>query len=187
LPMAERLGYVAVGIEPDPMAVKKGIAQGRDVRCGSLEAHDLPPRAFDHITLAHVLEHFHDPIAALDEVRRLLRPGGRVWINQPNLGSLGRAEFGRHWRGLEPPRHMVLMTPARLLEILHDRGFVRSELKKPPYDAAYYFSASVMIRDHGSMEGWTPGYVAKARDADAQAFVNPAVAESMTAVAYEPW
>ena len=61
---------------------------------GSLEANTLPAGSFDHVTLSHVLEHFHDPVGALAEVHRLLRPGGRLWIAHPNSGSIGHAQFG---------------------------------------------------------------------------------------------
>jgi SAM-dependent methyltransferase len=190
LPTAERLGYAAVGIEPDPVAVQRGVAKGRRIRHGTLEANGLPADSFDHITLSHVLEHFHDPVAALDEVCRLLRPGGRVWITQPNLGSLGLVEFGSSWRGLEPPRHMVLMTPNRLIELLQARGFVRVEHKSPPYEAVFYFHQSLAIREgedpnRGRSKNWSRAWRAKARAADAAAFADPAFSESMTVVGYK--
>ena len=42
---------------------------------------------FDAVISCHVLEHFADPLAALAQMRSLLRVGGRVWIEVPNLDS----------------------------------------------------------------------------------------------------
>jgi SAM-dependent methyltransferase len=191
LPMAETLGYAAQGLDPDPVAVKRGRAQGRDVTLGSLEANDFEADSFEQVTMAHVLEHLHDPVAALDEVYRLLCPGGRLWITQPNIGALGLVEFGPNWRGLEPPRHMVLMTAARLTHLLESRGYVCCEHLKPPYEAAFYYSQSVAIQNgedpnRGHSASWSPAWRNKAREADARAFCDPAVCESMTVVAYKP-
>jgi SAM-dependent methyltransferase len=192
LRIAEMLGYAALGLEPDPVAVERGKTMGRKVRLGSLEANDFAVNSFDQVTLSHVLEHFHDTVAALDEVYRLLRPGGRVWITQPNIGALGLAEFGASWRGLETPRHMVLMTPSRLIELLKSRSFVRCEQLKPSYEAMFFFSQSLMISrgenpNPRDGKGWSPVWRDKARAADALAFTNPAVSECMTVVAHKPW
>jgi SAM-dependent methyltransferase len=191
LPMAEKLGYSSIGIDPDPVAVAQGLSDGRDLRVGTLEANDLPSESFDHITLAHVFEHLHDPVAALAEVHRLLVPGGRLWIVQPNLASLGFAEFGPDWRGLEVPRHMVLMTPKRLIGMLTTHGFTRAKLKKPPYEAQYYYRQSLAIRrgedpERGADTGWSKDWRARAREADTLSFADPELCESMTVVAFKP-
>lgn len=42
-------------------------------------------QAFDVVTLWHVLEHVEDPAALLALAGRVLRPGGSLWIEVPNL------------------------------------------------------------------------------------------------------
>lgn len=42
------------------------------------------PGGFDAIVSCHVLEHFREPLVALAQMRLLLRPGGRVWLEVPN-------------------------------------------------------------------------------------------------------
>lgn len=121
--VAQACGWRVQGLEPDPVAA--GIARGRGVRVhtGGLPATGLEPDAYEAVTLNHVLEHVHDPGRAVREVWRLLRPGGILWIATPNLGALGYRRFGVHWRGLEPPRHLVLFHPASLTDLLRRAGF----------------------------------------------------------------
>ena len=50
---------------------------------------DLPfaPRSFDHVFLCFVLEHLPRPVAALQALKRLLRPGGTMTVIEGDHGS----------------------------------------------------------------------------------------------------
>jgi SAM-dependent methyltransferase len=50
--------------------------------------YPLPDGCAEEVVLSHVLEHFLDPIAVLEEVWRILRPGGRVQIRTPHYSGL---------------------------------------------------------------------------------------------------
>lgn len=65
-------------------------------------------QSFDAVTLWAVLEHVHEPVAVLREVRRLLRPGGRAVVLIPNFNSIP----GRFMRHDDVPRHLLMFTPA---------------------------------------------------------------------------
>ena len=53
----------------------------------ALERHDilaeLPEAGFDSVVASEVLEHLEDPAAALAALKRLLAPGGRLFLNVP--------------------------------------------------------------------------------------------------------
>jgi 2-polyprenyl-3-methyl-5-hydroxy-6-metoxy-1,4-benzoquinol methylase len=119
---ASAAGWQAVGIDPDPIAVAAARETGLRVYQGSIE--QTPPEApFDVITANHVVEHVHDPRRMLERVHDLLKPGGLVWIETPNLSSVGHQIFGAAWLGLDPPRHLVLFTRSRLHDLLTALGF----------------------------------------------------------------
>lgn len=44
---------------------------------------------FTEIFLYHVLEHLENPLRTLEEVHRILRPGGRAYIRVPHFSSMG--------------------------------------------------------------------------------------------------
>jgi ubiquinone/menaquinone biosynthesis C-methylase UbiE len=48
----------------------------------------LPPASFDGCRADRVFQHIADPSAALKNIRRALRPGGRLVISEPDWGSL---------------------------------------------------------------------------------------------------
>lgn len=123
LELARSAGWEVAGVDPDPVVVDATRQRGLNVRQGGIEAFADMPGEFDIITLGHVIEHLHDPRATLKEIHRLLRPGGRLWIDTPNIDSQGHERFGRHWRGLEPPRHLVLFGWSTLEGMLADEGF----------------------------------------------------------------
>lgn len=133
-----RLGWQADGIEPDANAAARARAAGLTVHTGDLHTCDLPPAAYDAITLWHVLEHLSDdngvadPVAALRRLRPALKPGGLLIVEVPNFASLGARLTGGYWFHLDLPRHRMHFTPAALIRALHLAGFSTLRLRHIP-------------------------------------------------------
>ncbi|GIV08228.1 MAG: hypothetical protein KatS3mg019_0319 [Fimbriimonadales bacterium] len=127
LEFATRAGWQAIGVEPDPKAVEVARARRLTVHLGGLDALNTEQEVFDGITMNHVIEHVHHPRATLEACYRLLKPGGWLWIETPNLDSQGHARFREHWVGLDIPRHLVVFTHRSLTRLLQEVGFARIE------------------------------------------------------------
>jgi ubiquinone/menaquinone biosynthesis C-methylase UbiE len=54
---------------------------------GDVYALDLPDAAFDVVHAHQVLQHLTDPVAALVEMRRVLRPGGLLAVRDSDYGA----------------------------------------------------------------------------------------------------
>jgi SAM-dependent methyltransferase len=91
---------------------------------GSLPHPELGDGSFDVVTMRHSLEHVHRPLDVVRAAHRLLAPGGKLIVSVPNIDSLPFAWFGRHWRGLELPRHLTHFTPDTLQLMLARAGFI---------------------------------------------------------------
>lgn len=103
----------------------RGIDPRIDLRiCASLAHAKLEAGSFDAVVVWHVLEHLTDPAETLDEIRRLLKPGGRLFLAVPNFSSLQARLFGRHWFHLDPPRHLHQFPARALAEMLERRRLV---------------------------------------------------------------
>ncbi|MSR85701.1 class I SAM-dependent methyltransferase [Candidatus Uhrbacteria bacterium] len=133
LNLAQAAGWKVSGCDTDPVTVASASKNGIDVRLGGIASFSNMPESFDMITLSHVIEHLHDPRDVSREIYRLLKPGGMVWMETPNIRSYGHLNFGRHWRGLEPPRHLVLFNWNALESMLEGCGF-RDVKRLPLYD-----------------------------------------------------
>jgi 2-polyprenyl-3-methyl-5-hydroxy-6-metoxy-1,4-benzoquinol methylase len=119
---AKAAGWEAVGFEPDPVAAQAVRQSGfkvyeRDL--GQLSNDGL----FDVITLSHVIEHVHEPLLFMEQIRGLLKSGGQLWLATPNISSPGHRWYGRSWLGLDPPRHLALFSPNALRELLNRAGY----------------------------------------------------------------
>lgn len=90
-----------------------------------LEDVAFPTDEFDVITIHDVLEHFVDPVGALLEVRRILKPGGKLIVDFPRFWH----EAGlHHWKLTE---HLWMLTEEQLVELLKVTGFVASTWTNP--------------------------------------------------------
>lgn len=123
LKLASEMGWQVEGIDLDLAAVETSRSRGFSVTCGTIDVLDDASERYDIITLSHVIEHVYDPLRLLRSLYRLLKPGGRLWLETPNLDSLGHARYGPAWRGLEPPRHLVLFNPESLASLIQLAGF----------------------------------------------------------------
>jgi hypothetical protein len=91
LQRAIQAGWDVVGVEPDP----KASAVARQSSHADIYASlDDVSGLFDVITMAHVVEHLHDPRAVLADCHSRLRPGGNLWIATPNISGLGHKLYG---------------------------------------------------------------------------------------------
>ena len=58
--------------------------------------------------------------------------GGRVVVVTPNAASVGRRLFRHRWRGLEPPRHLVVFSHPALVDALERLDAQRDALRALP-------------------------------------------------------
>jgi 2-polyprenyl-3-methyl-5-hydroxy-6-metoxy-1,4-benzoquinol methylase len=191
LRVARALGYTAEGVEADDAPARVARQGGFLVHTGAIDDMPLAAGRIDQITLNHVIEHLHDPVTSLRRLLAALRPGGRIWLQTPNIDGLGAAQFGSAWRGLEPPRHLVMFNAPSLRRALQAAGYVDVQRLPPPPDASFYVAQSQALRD--GRDPYAPLQQAEHRAAqrlgeawNRAARREPARAESVTMVAFKP-
>jgi SAM-dependent methyltransferase len=114
------------GLEISEAAATAARRKGYEVQIATVETADLRPDFYDLIVLQQVIEHVHEPRAVVARLRDALRPGGRLVLETPNLGSWDHALFRRgYWEGYHPPRHFNLWTPDGMRRMLNEAGFSR--------------------------------------------------------------
>jgi 2-polyprenyl-3-methyl-5-hydroxy-6-metoxy-1,4-benzoquinol methylase len=124
LKAAETRGWTGEGVEVSPTAAEYArTVLGLRVGSVRLEEAGFPAASFDVVTLLDTVEHLADPRGALALVRRLLKPGGRIILNTPDLASASRRALGTAWAVLSPAEHLSYFTARTLRRMLARAGF----------------------------------------------------------------
>jgi SAM-dependent methyltransferase len=134
-------GHRFVGVDWSADGLRQARARGLTVIRASVEGAALPlaTDAADVVIMSELIEHVIDTDALLDDVRRILRPGGSLLLSTPNLAAwynrgllaVGiqpvfsevslRGVFGRP--GSEVAGHLHMFTRRALVGLLAARGF----------------------------------------------------------------
>jgi SAM-dependent methyltransferase len=77
---------------------------------------------YDGVIVSHVLEHVPNPIEAVSEILRILKPGGHVYIETPSEKSLqtsSNSDYKKHgfFSFWDDPTHIRPWTPAALYRL----------------------------------------------------------------------
>lgn len=122
LALYTRNGFAAEGLELNSNAAARARARGFTVHEKLVEDYE-PVERYDVAVLSNVLEHTLDPRDALRHVKRILKPGGQVWISLPNVDSALAERYGRDWVNWHVPFHIVHFSETRLRRLLTETGF----------------------------------------------------------------
>ncbi|MGD1017785.1 MAG: methyltransferase domain-containing protein [Verrucomicrobiia bacterium] len=136
---ANRRGFDAEGIDLSEhfVALARGkLGLGEKVRQGRLEDLHLADSAYDGVIFWDVLEHVHNPLEILAEIRRILRPGGYLFGQVPNWRGLTnryKTFLNRHGFGHKQFKHFGI--PHHVFNF--DEGSLRLMLEKAGFEVVY--------------------------------------------------
>ncbi|MBK9575633.1 MAG: ArsR family transcriptional regulator [Fibrobacterota bacterium] len=101
-------------------ARREGLDQIATVKA-DFTATGLPSGGFDRVVLSHVLHHAGEPAALLREARRLLAPGGMLWILDLSAHSEEwmRSEQGDFWLGFSMDQLGQMLQDCGFSEVRH--------------------------------------------------------------------
>lgn len=121
---ARRLGWWATGLELSRAAAARAAsaAGAGGIAVGDAQRAPFASASFDAVTLWDVLEHLADPHAAVAEVARLLRPGGRMALSTGDVGSLVARLSRARWHLFTIPEHLFFYSREGLRRLLAAHG-----------------------------------------------------------------
>ena len=115
-------GWEVWGVEPSKSA---SIAKKRKLKIINTRFEEavLPKNYFDLVILNHTLEHFENPVQVLDQVKKILKKGGTVFVDVPNFGGFSAGLLNSLWPYLMPEEHFFQYSQLPLKRIFEKAGF----------------------------------------------------------------
>lgn len=92
----------------------------------TIEEIPFPNNFFDAITCFHVLEHIYDPVTSLTKAFGLLKTGGVLVIEVPNIESYGFQIFNKKWYPIDLPIHLNHFNSAVIQRLFSMAGKTRT-------------------------------------------------------------
>ncbi len=122
-------GNDVVGVDADREALAEAEKLGIETRWADLDdALPFEDEAFDVVVAGELLEHLRDPRRLVDEVRRVLRPGGSFVASVPNAYRLkNRLRFLAGRKPEDDPTHLHMFSAGEVHRLL--AGFEDPQLE----------------------------------------------------------
>jgi 2-polyprenyl-3-methyl-5-hydroxy-6-metoxy-1,4-benzoquinol methylase len=130
-------GWDTTCLEPDPDARQLAVSLFKLNPGTPDQLFNLAPASFDAITMWHVLEHVHDLHAYLDQLKKLLKPGGKIFIAVPNYTSSDARSYKDFWAAYDVPRHLWHFSPASMQTLMQKHQITLKIVKPMWYDSFY--------------------------------------------------
>jgi 2-polyprenyl-3-methyl-5-hydroxy-6-metoxy-1,4-benzoquinol methylase len=130
-------GWTIKGIEPDAGARAKAEKTTSSTIFLPDQLSDLESGGFDAVTMWHVLEHVHDLDWTIQQLKRVIKPSGKLFIAVPNNDAFDANYYGKFWAAYDVPRHLYHFTPATMKVLMDKHGFNIIETKPMWFDSFY--------------------------------------------------
>ncbi len=159
-------GWNCTGIEPDENSRK--FAQDNY----ELKVYDpqkiveLKDHSFDVISMWHVLEHVSDLKNRMEELKRLLKENGYLFVALPNIESWDAQHYKKYWAGLDVPRHLYHFNKKDVALLFGKYGFHIVDIKPMKFDSYYVsllsekYKKNPLYLFHAFFKGWYSNFKA---------------------------
>jgi SAM-dependent methyltransferase len=133
----QRAEWTVTALEPDETARKKSS------ELWSLQAEDpsklyeMEAGQYDAVTLWHVIEHVHTIHQYLEQLKKILKPGGTLFIAVPNYTSYDAGLYKEFWAAYDVPRHLYHFSPAAMRTLLQQHGLQLKDTRPMWFDSFY--------------------------------------------------
>jgi 2-polyprenyl-3-methyl-5-hydroxy-6-metoxy-1,4-benzoquinol methylase len=143
-------GWSVVGVEPSRQLselARKNLDGRGEIISTTLQGAGLTRADFDVVTMWDVLEHVPEPAEFLQSAVNLLRPGGHLFVNVPDLDSLQARLLGTRWP-LLLPEHLNYFNRSSLAYCGAQAGLVAVHMgrRKASFSVEYIL---YRLRQHG--------------------------------------
>jgi glycosyltransferase involved in cell wall biosynthesis/2-polyprenyl-3-methyl-5-hydroxy-6-metoxy-1,4-benzoquinol methylase len=121
---AEKEGWHVTGVEYSSAASERARSRLKngDVRCGELVQANLPAEQFDLCVISDVIEHVRSPRDFLQEIHRVLKPGGTLFVATPSIDSWSARVMRQKWMEFKA-EHLTYFDRQNLQTLLFESGF----------------------------------------------------------------
>ena len=129
-------GWKITALEPDELARKKSSELHNINALPTSNLFKLEEQ-FDAITMWHVLEHVYPLHEYIEQIKKLLKPGGKIFIAVPNYQSLDANKYSENWAAWDVPRHLYHFSPQSMRKLLSIHGLNLLKMKPMWFDSFY--------------------------------------------------
>jgi SAM-dependent methyltransferase len=141
--------WEVTGLEPDEPARALAASRYGLQLLPTEQLSELKAESFDAVTLWHVLEHVHTLHPYLEQLKKILKREGRIFIAVPNYTSYDAAVYTRYWAAYDVPRHLYHFSPDSLATLLNIHGLKLQATQPMWYDSFYISLLSEKYRNQG--------------------------------------
>jgi 2-polyprenyl-3-methyl-5-hydroxy-6-metoxy-1,4-benzoquinol methylase len=125
------------GIEPDADA-RKMATDNYDLKIGEeQDIKNIESESKDVITMWHVLEHVPDLNQRMEDLHRILKADGTIFIAVPNYKCHDEEIYGKYWAAYDVPRHLYHFSPESMTKLLAKHNLFLQETKPMKFDSFY--------------------------------------------------
>ena len=125
----QSLGWRSKGVELCGPAAEYGSKKRNiEIFSGTVEQAMFEDNSFDVIHCSHLIEHLNNPSVYIDEIKRILKPGGVFLCITPNSDGFQAKLFGSKWRSAIAD-HMFLFSRKTLINLLRNKNFDINKVK----------------------------------------------------------
>lgn len=125
---AKKRGWEVYGTEFTDKAMAVCESAGLNMQQGKLNPDLYRENEFDVVTSFEVLEHIYNPQEEIQNIKKILRPGGLFYFTTPNFNALERRWLKGKYDVIAYPEHLSYYTKKTADYLLTKNGFTKKRL-----------------------------------------------------------
>lgn len=139
--------WQCTGIDIDKNAIaqaKKCLGKRVKLINSSLHESHLPKANFDVIIMRGLIEHISNPRLLLKNANQLLKSGGVLFLNAPNIASICGRLYKKNFRMVDPIHHIWYFSPQTIKRLLTDYGFRIASINYNYFNTPYFHVQDIL-------------------------------------------